>query len=694
MCINTEFKTWKEEYEKINSCWFIRESGKKGRQYYYCNRSGYFTSKSTGKRHLKSQGTSKINARCTAGITVKFEGNKCLRVVVNKTHYGHKTSLGHLRIAEQDRLAIAGKLSQGVDIQHILDNIRDKLGTSYTRIHLLTRKDVTNIEKTYCLKGIQRHQDDATSIHMWVEEMNNQENSPVLLYKPQGQSKGYTNLSPNDFILAIQTPLQADIMKRFSDGRVICVDGTHGTNGYDFTLITVMIIDEYGEGFPVAWCISNKEDQAVLLHFYQAIKEKVGLLTPRWFMSDLAEQFYSAWVSVFNTNQPKRLFCAWHVDRAWRENLKQFSDNQVKVTIYHNLRVLLEETDINKFETLLEKTLLNLESSTSTASFANYFRTYYGKRKEQWAGCYRKGSLINTNMYVEAFHRVLKYVYLKGKVNKRLDKCVGVLLKLARDKGFDRLVKLEKGKNTERITMIRTRHLASLKMPLTLVRETEEYQTWEISSVTQGVLYHVSKLTSHCPYSCSISCADCKICIHMFQCNCPDSLIRGTICKHIHLIKRYAGTSTSRPQISEMDQDNAHNYDMRDETIERLKDATIQTNLVDVENKLATLAGCLSTIDMDTLGEVKKLITSALNLVKAREHRLVAMLPAAKYHPPNQNIKAQRPFFSTKRKRSRATVRMGKPTNEEKLDICKALLNEAQPISPLKQSTFSEFTTL
>ena len=43
---------------------------------------------------------------------------------------------------------------------------------------------------------------------------------------------------------------------------------------------------------------------------------------------------------------------------------------------------------------------------------------------------------------------------MKGRVNKRLDKCIHVLLKLARDKGFERLVKIEKGKNTERINMI------------------------------------------------------------------------------------------------------------------------------------------------------------------------------------------------------------------------------------------------
>ena len=32
--------------------------------------------------------------------------------------------------------------------------------------------------------------------------------------------------------------------------------------------------------------------------------------------------------------------------------------------------------------------------------------------------------MINTNMFVEAFHRLLKKVYLKGKQNRRLDHCV------------------------------------------------------------------------------------------------------------------------------------------------------------------------------------------------------------------------------------------------------------------------------
>ena len=350
--------------ERTTNSWFVQVSGQKdgldvGTIYYYCNRSGHFKSKGTGQRHIKSQGTSKINAHCTAALIVtKNKVNQCLQVLVHKTHYGHKTALGHLRIPNTDRLAIAGQIAQGVDFQHILDNIRDSLGQQFHRIYLLTRKDITNMERSYGLKGAQRHKDDATSVNIWVEEMKSCEGNPIILYKKQGgpQADDCDNISDKDFILAIQTPLQAEMMRTLATNRVICVDGTHGTNSYDFTLITVMVIDEYGEGFPVAWCISNREDQFLLINFFNALKKRVGTLYPKWFMTDLAEQFYNAWVSTFG-NKPRKLVCTWHVDRAWREKLKQLRNSELEATLYHNLRVLLEETDTKTFEDLLRQTL-------------------------------------------------------------------------------------------------------------------------------------------------------------------------------------------------------------------------------------------------------------------------------------------------------------------------------------------------
>lgn len=49
------------------------------------------------------------------------------------------------------------------------------------------------------------------------------------------------------------------------------MDSTHETNSYDFSLVNVFVVDEFGEGFPVAWFIFNREDRAVLTGFLQKI---------------------------------------------------------------------------------------------------------------------------------------------------------------------------------------------------------------------------------------------------------------------------------------------------------------------------------------------------------------------------------------------------------------------------------------
>ena len=112
------------------------------------------------------------------------------------------------------------------------------------------------------------------------------------------------------------------------------------------------------------------------------------------------------------------------------------------------MRILLEENDSKNFEKMLDQTLIHFTRSPETSSFGDYFSTCYASRADQWAAFYRKAAFINCNMYVEAFHHLLKYLYLKGTTNKRVDKCIHVLMKLARDKGFERLVKLEKGKTS------------------------------------------------------------------------------------------------------------------------------------------------------------------------------------------------------------------------------------------------------
>ena len=196
---------------------------------------------------------------------------------------------------------------------------------------------------------------------------------------------------------------------------LVCVDATHGTNHYDFKLVTVIVLDELGEGVPVAWMISNKEDAVTLCEFLKPLQERTGSMITKYFMSDDAEQYYSSWNHIYGGN-PKKLLCTWHIDRAWRVNISSMiRDNKKHIAVCHQLCTLLEESFIVRFREMLQQSISWMLSDPHLGRFCQYFQMWYCKRIEVWASCYRIGTLVNTNMSIESFHRLLKVVYLEGK---------------------------------------------------------------------------------------------------------------------------------------------------------------------------------------------------------------------------------------------------------------------------------------
>ena len=79
------------------------------------------------------------------------------------------------------------------------------------------------------------------------------------------------------------TPFQADLFSEFSE-KIVCLDSTHRTNQYKHKLVTMVVPDAFHNGMiaplqtnklhvvyihthlgcPVAWLISNREDEATL----------------------------------------------------------------------------------------------------------------------------------------------------------------------------------------------------------------------------------------------------------------------------------------------------------------------------------------------------------------------------------------------------------------------------------------------
>ena len=85
----------------------------------------------------------------------------------------------------------------------------------------------------------------------WVEEFKENPHNPILLFKSQGQQlENMDDVGTDDFMLVLQTQFQLDMLKANGD-KCICMDATYGVNMYAFMLISVLVIDEYGEGIPV-----------------------------------------------------------------------------------------------------------------------------------------------------------------------------------------------------------------------------------------------------------------------------------------------------------------------------------------------------------------------------------------------------------------------------------------------------------
>ena len=522
-----------------------------------------------------------------------------------------------------------------------------------------------------------RHKNDVTSVMAWVEEMSTLDYNPVLAFKMQGIS--LPNAPTDDFLLVVQTSFQCDMLKSFGSNAV-CIDSTHGTNAYDFNLTSILVIDDYGEGLPVGWMISNREDKHMLVQFFTALKQRGGYIKPQWFMTDDAEQYYNAWKEVFEEGSTRKVLCAWHVDRAWRRALHQhINEREKQVQIYHQLRVLLTETEVSHFRVLLQGFLTYIEKHHYDLFI--YFSTHYCKRVEQWASCYRQHTAVNTNMFVEAFHRVLKMVYLHHKRNRRVDVLLVTLLRISRDKAFERFHKMETGKQTHRMCEINRRHKAAELMQLsnncqvTTVSDIE----WRVQSQSQQhIQYQIKQQNDHC--ECRVTCSSCGVCPHNFTCTCLDSLLHSTVCKHIHFLVLTEKRITYTRSAQQTTNDKFHLHMQNKGT--KTKDSEIAA----LKNNIHTLSSELQLLteectDKNVLRTLKERLQASISLAKVLtgETKGQASLIPKTRHAPNSNHDKQLTFYSTRKRKQHTTNTISKPSLVQ-ISEQRKKLKEEEPI--------------
>ncbi|XP_049779353.1 uncharacterized protein LOC126176251 [Schistocerca cancellata] len=615
-----DFEEWKISYEKVNHVRYVMNCSEQERlekrvRYYHCHRSFNFNSKGTGARCVKSMGTNKIGSTCPSNMQVTITEDKCCLKFFPK-HMGHTQDVGRTFLHRNERAELAGRLSQGVPVGRVLQDVLSApIAASVERIHLLEKKDLHNIKRDFDIGyATKKHENDAVSVKLWVEEMKRQSDNPVLYFKQQKQVD--PNFQDEDFILIIMTDFQAEQLLKYGEDK-ICVDGTHGMTAYDFQLFTIVVVDRL-----VLEC---------QLHFVFQIGET---------------SFYNAWSAVMGP-VPNQLLCSWHIQRNWSQNLRRISEgSEKKSAVFSSLKRLQTELDIDVFSCSLEKVVENLLNDPDTAEFGRYFLKMYCQRVEKWAYCFRHRLGINTNNYLESLHKVIKYSYLEGKKCRRLDKSLNALLCLVRDKVYEGLVKLSKRKQCSRASRVKASHNDSSAITNGMILCRGE-GLWEVLSSTGCEVYVVvknSELT--CERKCSLKCNTCNICVHSYKCSCLDNILNFNICKHIHACaKSLSGAVQESEQCSlPSSADNEYVSALLSGNSEKSADTFEQDVMSHCETIVALSKGtqCGQETKAKVLKDLKKIIGNLNKDFSFSQENTVNV---------NAKIESQARFFSTKRRR-------------------------------------------
>ncbi|GFS52659.1 uncharacterized protein NPIL_356961 [Nephila pilipes] len=688
------FKIWKEDVEKQTTALYVKNTGSKFNDmkkttYFYCHRNGFYNARGDKKRTIKMAGSNKINGNCPSKMKV-CEGNENqVYVEFTKTHLGHGKDLGRMQITREEKDELARKLEKKIPIEIILDGIRDSFIDRLERIHLVTRKDLLNLKAEYSIssEGIM-DTNDVLSVGKWVHSLQGREDSPVILFKDQNTYDEvlYPGLKSEDFLLVIMNRCQREMLS-FYGNDTICLDFTHGMNAYGFDLATILVLDDKREGFPAAFILSNRQDSKALSVAFAAIKEHVSI-SPKVMMTDDTESFLNAWRTVFGVPE-KRLLYTWHVDRSWRRSIvKLIKKPENQIQAYKVVRCLLMETEEEAFYIRLQEALKIFNETDEFRAFKNYFEHVYCKRTEAWAYCHRKWLGINTNMHIESMHRTIKYVYLLGIKVKRLDRALFYLMKFVRDRVFDRLICLEKGKISSKIAQLRKRHKVGQELTSLCIRKNEE--EWSVASTKSNEIYIVKKNVA-CSEGCTLMCKECKQCLHNFTCTCIDNAIQWNMCKHIHYIcsrnlneinsavPEDEGLSVHSPIVDEEEM-------VICEDRKFLEKATLVDNLRATATRKTTskeefqkkCTELINTISPELYDNVLSFLQNASDsshfLSQANQEAVPKNLNK---EPPNKKIKTQR-YVSTKKTSQKASTTFRKPTQEECQSISSSLILPAK----------------
>ncbi len=300
-------------------------------------------------------------------------------------------------------------------------------------------------------------------------------------------------------------------------GSMVFLDASFsGLTAYGYPVYSMMIRDNYGRGRPVAYFIMSKDTEECLAIALKALHKANTSWTPRSFMIDKDFKEVAAIERIFNSYcicsavlVPCLTGSAQMADiESWFSWPTAGRDRKNVINLMIKLKACTEETVFNQTFQGAEisqtaRTYIQKNWVTSGKMWANYGRMHCHKNSE-------------TNNMVERFFFALKYHFLRGYTNKRIDDLL-LLMDGKIQHYYDYVGALQDAGRTSRTTIDNNKVALHAAKDLQ-ARNWDQQITW-----LQGGKFTVasgSQMNRHW-----------KVDLQELTCDCPSASHEG-MCKH------------------------------------------------------------------------------------------------------------------------------------------------------------------
>ncbi|CEP15851.1 hypothetical protein [Parasitella parasitica] len=281
--------------------------------------------------------------------------------------------------------------------------------------------------------------DFVSSINKWLLKITDQEHPIIHGFSV---SRNLNEYQTGMFFVAFMSKWQLQLLAQ--NGDMVCfMDSTHKT----FLQCNVT-----GKGKPLACMVTNSEAQHPIRFWLEWLKDQFGYSPSMVIMIDNSDTEIVAInlvynrndeVDVFNTNV-KIMLCHWHIMKAWKAKIltklvpksgqqKSKQERQQKRSEALDCLVLMMQArDLEEFDLAFDEFEIWCRENEDweTYELIDYVEVVnYLPKKEKWSKAWRKENYnIDTNSYIETWHRHLKEVYMMNIKKQRLDVLMYYLL--------------------------------------------------------------------------------------------------------------------------------------------------------------------------------------------------------------------------------------------------------------------------